>query len=283
MYDCNGQLVVRNTRILPDDAYQIVPWDVTAQPDGTLVLSAELWSSAAEAAAVLCFVRPPGVLDRIVRAGLAPDSLAVNDAGQIWGFGAPTILRWQRGAAYNTLAFWDPTGRRLGSFLQRTSFATENNPALYSDGGVNRVLVSRNRLAVDSTTARKWVELEPSSAAVTARFPLEPPPAEDSGGPAKAAEVVMTASGRVYAQFYTGRLSRQVFFQLDGKHRRWVPLPADPFPPDFRGLRGVDGEELILRSGPGLYGWFTAPDIIGGPAATGILPREIPDTVERKR
>jgi len=272
MYDHNGRLVIRRTRILPEGVYQIVPWDVAARPDGTLVLSADLWSSAAEAAAVLCFVKPPGILEKIVRTEVAPDSLGVAADGKLWGFGAPTVLRWKHGASYNTLVNWNASGLELGSSLQRGNFATHDNPALYGRGGVNRVLVSKNRFAVYSTRSREWIELAPSSGTVMSRFSLEPPQKEAGDGPAKAIEVVVTESGRVYAHFATGHLAKQIFFQLDGKRRRWIPLPADQFPPDFRGLRGTEGDDLILRSGPGLYGWFPAPDVVGGTAATKILP-----------
>ncbi len=276
MYDRNGRLVIRRTDILPADAYQMVPWDAAALPDGRLVLSADLWSSAAEAASVLCFVKPPGVLEKIVRTEIAADSLAVAPNGEIWGFGAPAALRWDREAAYNTLRKWSPEGRRLFVSLPRISFATQFPPALYSStGGPSRVLAGENRLAVYSSQTGEWLELAPGTGEVVARFRLEPPRQEGTKHPAKLVEAVMTSAGRVYAQFATGRLAKQFLFQLDGEARRWKPLPPDLFPPDFRGLRGAEGDQLILRSGPGLYGWFVAPDVVGSPAATQITEQKV--------
>ncbi len=276
MYDRDGRLMIRRTDILPADAYQIVPWDIAALPDGRLVLSADLWSSAAEAASVLCFVKPPGVLEKIVRTEIAADSLGVAPNGEIWGFGAPAAQRWDREAAYDTLRKWSPEGRRLIVALPRKSFATQFPPTLYSGGsGPSRVLVGGNRLAVYSSQTGEWLELEPETGRELARFRLEPPRQEATGRPAKLIEAVMTASGRVYAQFATGRLAEQFLFQLDGEARSWKPLAPDQFPPGFRGLRGAEGDQLILRSGAGLYGWFPAPDIVGGEAATGIVARKV--------
>jgi len=276
MYDRNGRLVIRRTDILPTDAYQIVPWDVAALPDGRLVLSADLWPSAAEAASVLCFVKPPGVLEKIVRTEIAADSLGVSPSGEIWGFGAPAAARWEREARYDTLRKWSPEGRRLLASLPRESFATPFPPALYSStGGPSRVLVGENRLAIYSSQTGEWLELAPETGEVLARFRLDPPRQEGNNRPATLLNVVMTASGRVYARFATGRFAKQIYFQLDGEARRWKPLPLEQFPPGFRGLQGAEGEQLILRSGPGLYGWFAAPDVVGGPAATGIVERTV--------
>ena len=272
MYDRQGREVIRKTRILPEDAYRIVPWDVAALPDGRLLLSADLWSSAAEAASVLCFVKPPGVLEKIVRTEIAADSLGVAPNGEIWGFGAPAALRWDREARYETLRKWSPEGRQLFASLPRGSFATQFPPALYSStGGPSRVLVGENRLGLYSSQTGEWLELAPATGEVLARFRLEQPRQEGNHRPAPLLNAVMTASGRVYARFATGRFAKQIFFQLDGEARQWKPLPPDRFPPDFRGLSGADGEQLILRSGPGLYGWFPAPDVVGGQAATGIV------------
>jgi hypothetical protein len=263
MYGRDGREVIRKTRILPPEVYQIVPFQVAALPDATLVLSAEMWTSAAEVVSVLCFVKPPGVLEKIVRTdSLVADSLAVERTGAIWGFGSPPVARFQRRATYNTLAKWDRDGRQLGTFIPRSVFATDENPAMYGNAGVSRVLVSPTKLVLYSTEAKEWLELDRASAEIVDRFHLEAPNTGADGGPARAAEIVMTESNRVYAHFSTGSRSENVFFQLDRKQRRWVPLPKDSFPADFRGLMGAEGNSLILRSGPGLYGWFPAPDIV---------------------
>lgn len=85
-----------------------------------------------------------------------------------------------------------------------------------------------------------------------------------AGGTVSVTDVVITSSGRVYANFCGARGAGSSLFQLDRRQRRWIRVPSTLFPPNFAGLYGAEGDELILRAGAGLYGWFRLPDLTGG-------------------
>lgn len=264
MHDRSGALVIPPTEISFSDAYYIHPHAITASVDGrTAVVSAEVWSPGGAAAAVLCRVVAPGRVDHVVRTdGFLAEELGLVADGSIWGFGGPVLERFAKGGDYATVTWYSPAGVFRQAFLPRNSFPVAYRPTKSVPAGRAAVVTSAERIGLFSSVASQWIEYDTQGNLIR-RLRVDPPKAPDNT-PMKLVRLAMTSTNRVYGWFYASVAAARfgALCQLDRRNGSWVAVPAELLPAGFTGLFGSDGEQIVLRSGPSLYGWYTPPDVI---------------------
>lgn len=264
MHDRKGQLVIRKTQIWFPDAYHIHPHAITASADGrSLLVSAEVWSRAGAATGVLCLVVAPGKVDNIIRTDdFLAEEVGLAGDGSIWTFGGPVVERFRRGGDYATVAWYSPAGLLQRALLPRSSFGIDYRPTKRGPEGGAAVVASRDRVGLYSSAASQWIEYD-SEGNLIRRLQVSPPKAPD-GTPMKLVRLAMTSHGLTYAWFYASASAARygALCQLDPTAGTWAAVPEELLPAGFRGLFGSDGDQLILRSGPSLYGWYPPPDML---------------------
>jgi hypothetical protein len=264
MHDRFGNLVIAPTEITLPDAHYIHPFAITASPDGrSALLSAEVWGRAGAAKAILCRVVAPGRVDQVVRTGdFLAEEVGLAADGSIWTFGAPLLERFRKGGDYTTAAWYSPSGVFRKAFLPRSTFGTEYRPTKSVPAGRAAIATSLDRVALFSSVASQWIEYD-TEGNLIARVHVDLPKASDQTA-MKLIRLVMTSSNRVYGWFYASvsRSRHGALYQLDRSAGTWIAVPPDLLPLGFTGLFGSDGEQIILRSGPSLYGWYTPPDML---------------------
>jgi hypothetical protein len=264
MHDRYGSLVIAHTEIFFPDAHYIHPYSITASPDGrSAMLSAEVWSRAGAATAILCRVVAPGRVDRVVRTDdFLAEEVGLAADGSIWTFGGPLLERFRKGGDYTTAAWYSPSGVFRKAFLPRNTFGTEYRPTKSVPAGRAAIVTSLGRVGLFSSIASQWIEYD-TDGNLIARVHVDLPKAPDQS-PMKLIRLVMTSSNRVYGWFYASLAPARhgALYQLDRGTGTWIAVPADLLPLGFTGLFGFDGEQIILRSGPSLYGWYTPPDML---------------------
>jgi hypothetical protein len=263
MLDRDGKEVIPETEISFSEAYHVEISAVTAYQSGSLYAAAQVWSTIKSETGIICRVSKGDAPIRVIRTDdFLARALAVTRDGEIWAFGLPLLLQTQRTSEeeYMTLWHFDASGRVVDRVLPRSTFGTDEIPTLrHGDVGGPHLCATSTRLGVYSSVARRWIEFDLRTHTKKVDLHLEPPTATDGGRPLMAELVMVESTNDVYAFFtYTAMNAahRPGLYRLDKSVSRWVRVHERFSATDFGGLFGVEGDELILRSGPYTFGWI---------------------------
>jgi len=263
MLDRDGKEIIRETEISFPEAYHVDISAVTADQSGYLYAAAQVWSTVKSETGIICKVSNGDAPIRVIRTDdFLVKALAVTREGEIWAFGLPPLLQAERTSTdeYMTLWHFDASGRVVDRILPRSTFGTDEIPTLrHGDVGGPHLCATGTRLGVYSSVARRWIEFDFRTHNKKIDLHIEPPAAAD-GTHALTAELVMVDSTNDVYAFFTypdiNAVHRPGLYRLDKSASRWVRVHERSSTIDFGGLFGVEGDELILRSGPYTFGWI---------------------------
>lgn len=255
MYDREGRTVVAKRPVWHPDVYHVAINSVAPTPEGTLLVSAEVWeTSGARSVSMIAEVIGNGTLRWVSRTPALADHLCITPTSAIWAMGGPGLERFDKTAAFDLLTRYRRDGR-----LESTSLPYRASPRLhYADMRLNSYLVTsaKGTLGFYNGAAGEWTGFDSSGKLVSQqKIPL--PLAASENAPYRIFNIVMTSSGGVHAWLYapSGNVEDRGIFLLDRQKGHWVRARRS-LPQGYAGIYGVDGDLLITRFGVNTYAWF---------------------------
>lgn len=278
-YDMKGAVVVPPTNVAFPDAYHADIRSQAAWPNGTIVVSAEVWDSSGQRATVLASVARGGKLLDVVRTqSFVATHLAVDSKGQVWAAGVDPDLEFTPDTDYPVLQRYDLNLRLASTLLRRKQFTKGQSPTRFGPNGSSALVAAGGHVALYTSDTREWIEFD-ESGGLLSRFAVDPvietakfvhgsKAGLTEAAPYRIRDVAMTQGGCVYAWIGYPSGSSQShahsrgLYQLDRSNHKWVRVNPVSWQPYFGNIYGVAGNALIMRDGCCRFGLFTPPDIL---------------------